>query len=207
MALNTNGKNALVAGLADLVTHIGMHGATPPDAAGSGELAGVARAAVAWSAPASGAGDNTAQLTHAIGAGQTAAFYGLWGADSGGTYYGSIPRTGAGEALRGFGTVGSAGVTADAVQAAAHGLSDGHRVVVEAAAGAGLPAGLAEATLYHVVASDVDTFGVSLTSGGASVDITGQGALFWQRVVPEVFASAGDLVTAVGALDLDANAI
>jgi hypothetical protein len=69
--------------------------------------------------------------------------------------------------------------------------------------GESLPTGLTEGTIYHVVSSATNTFELSLTSGGASVDITGQGDLFWQKIVPEVFASQGQLTVDVGALILD----
>jgi hypothetical protein len=81
------------------------------------------------------------------------------------------------------------------------------RVVLTAVLSESLPAGLAATTIYYVVGSTTNTFQVSLTSGGAAVDITGQGELFWQRVVPQAFASAGNHITATGALDLSAVVI
>lgn len=208
MGLNTNGKNALVNGLASVVTHISVHDDVP-DATGSNELTGgtYARVAVTWTAAANGVRDNNAQLDHNIPAGSTAAYYGLCGASSAGTFYGYIPRTGTGEALYGFGSVDSAGVTADAIQSAAHGLSNGMQVLVHNVLAESLPTGLSEDTVYFVVSAATDTFEVSATEGGASVNITGQGELFWQRVVPESFASAGLLSTATGALDLSAAVI
>ena len=134
-------------------------------------------------------------------------YFGLWGASSGGTFYGSVPRVGTGEALSGFGTADSAGVTGNLVQSAAHGLSNDMRVALTAVLAETLPAGLGATTLYYVVGVTTNTFQMSLTSGGAAVDITGQGELFWQRVVPEAFVSAGSLVTAIGDLVLSAVVI
>jgi len=208
MALNTNGRNALVNGLASVVTHISVHSAVPDDN-GSNELTGgtYARLPVTWTAAANGVRDNQGQLDHNIPAGSTVVAYGLWSALTVGTFYGYIPRTGTGEALFGFGSVDAAGVTADAIQSAGHGLANGMRVLLYNVLAETLPGGLAEGTLYYVVAAATDTFEVSLTEGGASVNITSQGELFWQRAVPETFASAGLLSTAAGALDLSTAVI
>jgi hypothetical protein len=72
-----------------------------------------------------------------------------------------------------------------------------------------LPTGVTEGTVYFVVNSTTDSFKVSTTSGGAAVDITGVGGGegYWQRVVPEVFASQGQITVAAGALVLDATAM
>lgn len=204
MGLNANGRNAcLSGGLGNAVTHISAHSAIP-DSAGSSELTGgsYARVAVTWAAAASGERANGASLTHAIPTGSTVAAYGLWGALSGGTFYGWLPRTGPGEALYGFGTVDSAGVTGNLIQSAAHGLSNGMRLALTAVLSEALPTGLGATTLYHVVGSTTNTFQVSLTEGGSAVDLTGQGELYWQRCTPEVFSSAGDLLTDVGNLVL-----
>jgi hypothetical protein len=70
-----------------------------------------------------------------------------------------------------------------------------------------LPTGLSEGTIYYVVSSATNTFKVSATLGGSAVDITalGGGEGYWQRVVPEVFASQGQVTVATGALALDAT--
>jgi hypothetical protein len=209
MGLNTNGRNAcLTGGLGNVVTHVSGH-TDIPDATGSNEITGgsYARIAVTWTAVASGVRDNSAQLSHAVPAGSTFAYYGLWDALTAGNFYGSIPRTGSGETLYGFGSVDSAGVTSNSIQSAAHGLSDAMRVVLTAVLAESLPSGLNATTIYFVVGSTTNTFQLSLTLSGAAVDISGQGELFWQRVVPEAFASAGNHITAAGALDLSAVVI
>jgi hypothetical protein len=75
--------------------------------------------------------------------------------------------------------------------------------------GGTLATGLTEGVVYFVVSSATNTFKVSTTSGGSAVDITGlgNGTVFWQRVVPEVFASQGQISVAAGALVLDLTAI
>lgn len=202
--LNDNGKNAcLSGGLGNAVTHVSMHTAEP-DSTGSNEVAGgsYARQAVTWTSASSGVRDNNADLTHPIPAGTTVTHYGLWSALSSGTYYGSIPRVGAGESISGFGTVDAAGVTGDLIQSAAHGLSNDQRVIVYNVFGESLPTGLTEGTIYWVVGVTTNTFQVSTTQGGSAVNITAQGELVFQRVVPETFSSAGNHVTQTGALDL-----
>jgi hypothetical protein len=200
---NTNGLNAAAGGLAAVVGFISVHDDVP-DTAGSNEVAGgsYARQAVAWGAPAGGVIGNTGQLVHAMPAGSVAAFYGEWSAVSGGTFYGYIPRAGAGQSRSGFGSVDAAGVTANAIQSAAHGLTDDMTVVVYNVLSEALPTGLSEGTVYFVVGATTDTFQVSLTQAGAAVNITAQGELYFARFVAETFTSDGNLVTDVGDLTL-----
>jgi hypothetical protein len=81
------------------------------------------------------------------------------------------------------------------------------RVALTAVLAESLPTGLNATTIYYIVGVTTNTFQLSLTSGGAAVDITAQGELFWQRVTPELFSAAGNLVTSIGALVLSANVI
>lgn len=209
MPLNDNGRNAcLTGGLGNAATHISVHSGIPSDA-GSLELTGgtYARVAVAWAAAASGKRDNSGALTHEIPASSTAAAYGLWSALTAGTFYGWLPRNGSlADAKMGFFSTDPT-LTNDAVLSAAHGLANTNRVALFNVFAESLPAGLAEGTLYYVVSAATDSFKVSLTEGGAAVDITGLGEGFFMRLTPEVFASAGQLTTAIGALVLDATGI
>lgn len=69
-------------------------------------------------------------------------------------------------------------VTADAgtdkLALTAHGLANGDRVFLSNSGGA-LPGGSAANRLYHVVGATANDFQVSLTSGGAAIDITSAG--------------------------------
>lgn len=201
MGLNTNGYNANAAGLAALVTHISVHDDVP-DATGSNEVPGTARAAITWSI-AAGIQDNDAQLVHAIPAGESVGFYGLCGASSGGTFYGWLPRAGTGQSRSGFGSVDAAGVTGNVIQSAAHNLANDMTLIIQNVLGEALPTGLTEGTVYYVVGATTDTFQVSLTLAGAAVDISAQGELYFSRFVTETFASPGNLVTPLGALDIN----
>lgn len=70
------------------------------------------------------------------------------------------------------GTVFTA-ATSDTITSAGHGLSDGDVLLLTTSNT--LPAGLSTGTPYFVRDSATDTFKVSLTSGGAAVDITDTG--------------------------------
>ena len=198
MGLNANGAAAAAAGLSALVTHISVH-SDVPDAAGSNEIPAVPRAAVAWTNTA-GLLTNTAQLVHAVPAAGVVKFYGLCGAASGGTFYGYVPRAGAAESRTGFGTVDAAGVVANAIQSAAHGLANDMTVLVYNVLGEALPTGLTEGQVYFVVGAAANTFQLSLTQAGAAVDITAQGELYFARFAAHTFTLPGNLVTAAGAL-------
>lgn len=158
------------------------------------------RQAVTWTAAASGVRDNNAQLTIPMGAGTTAQVVSAHSALTAGNLecWGQIGST-----LRGVGTVIS--IAGDAISSNGHGLANTNRVFVTTVAGEALPAGLSASTLYFVVGAATDSFQLSLTSGGAAVDITGLGDLAWFRTIPETFGSAGNLIIATGAFDIDLN--
>lgn len=198
MGLNANGAAAAAAGLAALVTHISVH-SDVPDAAGSNEVPATVRAAVAWT-NTNGLLTCTAQLVHAIPAGGVVGFYGLCGAASGGTFYGYQPRAGAAESRSGFGSVDAAGVIANQIQSAAHGLANDMTVVVYNVLGEALPTGLTEGQVYYVVGATTNTFQVSLTLAGAAVDITAQGELYFNRFAAHTFTVPGNLVIGAGQL-------
>jgi hypothetical protein len=201
--LNTNGRHACLSGLAGVVTHISAHTGLP-DANGSSEVAGglYARVPVTWAAPSSGLRGNSALLTVEIPAATTVTHLGYWSALTGGTHYGHSPVN---PTVDGYGQVGPNGVTIDSLTSNGHGLVDGRRVAFLPPAGDALPGGVSTAVLYYVVTAGTDTFSIALTSGGAAVDLTSQGKFYFQSCTPEVFAGAGQLTIAAGALLLDAT--
>jgi hypothetical protein len=195
MPLVTEGRNDLLTNGLTSFTHVGAF-----TDLGVTEVAGgsYARQAITWTAAASGVRDNNAQLSIPIPAGTTVVVGGVWDAISAGNLEGWFQI---GSTLRGIGTVVTA--VGDAISSNGHGLANTNRVFVTTIAGESLPAGLSATTLYFVVGATTDTFQLSLTSGGAAVDITALGDLAWFRTVPETFASAGNLIIATGNLDLD----
>lgn len=224
MPFNVTSLNAMLEALDESntqITHIGiatLATAPPTDTtpgvstnAAATEATGgspaYARQAVVWGAASSGVKSNTGALTHDVPAG-TYGFYTYWNASSGNTsnfrgfsvFGGASPKVG-------FGTVDSADVTANTITSNGHGLVNTDRVILYNVVGETIPAGITEGGAYFVVGSTTDTFQISLTSGGAAVDLTGQGEVYFEKVVPEVFASQGQITTAIGALTLNLNAI
>lgn len=202
MPMNDNARNKAVDGIAGAVTHVSYHTAIP-DATGSAEVTGgtYARQAVAWAASSVGLKSNSGALSTPIPAATTVYATGKWSALTVGTFYGSdlIGSTKKGS--------GPAVATTDTITSYGHGLANTNRIIVQALVGQTLPAGLSATVVYFVVGATTDTFQVSLTSGGAAVDITANGHLYWQDLIPETYASAGTATVAVSALVLDASGL
>jgi hypothetical protein len=215
---NDTAKNtaldALDEGATAGVKFVGIHTLTDPGTgatANAGEATGgspaYARIAATWGAAATGQKANTNTFTFDVPAG-TYGFFTLWNASSGnlsGNYQGYIPFGGA-SAVKGFFSTDT-NLANDQLFSVAHGLADGDRVMLFNVFAEALPTGLAEGTIYFVVGSATNTFKVSLTSGGAAVDITalGGGEGYFQKVVPEVFGAQGQITVAASALVLDAT--
>jgi hypothetical protein len=216
MPYNDTAKNAALDGLDESVAagikFLGLFTAADPGTGStytgteaSGGAPAYARQAVTFGAAASGQKSNTGAVTIDVPAG-TYGFIGFFNTSTGnaaGNYLGYAPLNGS---VKGFGTVDSAGVTADAIQSSAHGLVNADRVMAFNVFAESLPTGLTEGTLYFVVGATTDTFQVSLTSGGAAVNITAIGELYFQKVIPEAFAAQGQISIAIGACVLDATA-
>ena len=218
MPFNDTGKNVALDGLDEAIAagvkYIGIFQSSADPGTGStftgteatGGSPAYARQAVTWGAAASGAKSNSGALTFDVPAGSYHAF-GLFNAVSGngaGNFMGYLPFGGS---VKGFGTCESSDVTANTIASSAHGLVNGDRVMVYNVFAESLPTGLTEGTLYFVVGAATDTFQVSLTSGGAAVDITAVGDLYFQKFVVETFGGQGQITAAVGALVLDATAM
>lgn len=220
MPFNDLGRNAGLDGLGASITHIGVNAlvtAPPSDGTpGSGATAAgteatggsppYSRKAATWAPAASSQKSNSAALTFDVPPG-TYAFLSLWGAPTGNTgtqYRGWLPINGS---IKGFGEVDSADVTADTITSSSHGLVTGDRVICFNVFSESLPAGLTEGAVYYVVGATTDTFQVSSTLGGSAVAITGQGELYWQKIIPETFASQGQIVVDIGAAVLDGTGI
>jgi hypothetical protein len=97
---------------------------------------------------------------------------------------------------------GIANAAGDAISSDNHGLVDTNRVVFFDIAAGGLPSGLTEGVVYHVVNDNTDDFGVSLSSGGAAVNIAADGEVFFVRAIPEAFGSQGTYKINAGDLDV-----
>ncbi len=218
MPLNVTAQNVVLDALdesATQITHVGVFTLADPGTGtnfsgteATGGSPAYARQAVTWGAAASGQKTNSGSLTFDVPAG-TYGFFGLFNASTGNTnnYRGYIPFGGA-TAVKGFATADTT-LTNDQFLAPGHGMADNDRVMLFNVFGGTIPVGITEGTVYFVVSSAANTFKVSTTSGGSAVDITGlgNGQVFYQRVVPEVFASQGQITVAASALVLDATAM
>lgn len=222
--LNVTALNAALDALDESVTqitHVGINTLTtaPPtdttpgvstNAAATEATGGspaYARVAVTWGAAASSVKANTGALTFDLPAG-TYGFFTWWNASTGNTSnFRGYAVFGGASPKRGFATVDSADVTANTITSSGHGLVNTDRVIFYNVVSETIPAGITEGAAYFVVGSATDTFQIALTSGGAAVDLTGQGEIYWEKVVPEVFAGQGQITAAIGALTLDATVI
>jgi hypothetical protein len=212
MPFNDTAKNGMLEALDETgavpISFVGIHTLVDPGTGtdcAAGEAAGgaYARKAVVFGAAASGLKSNTGGITFDVPAG-TYGFFTYFNnlTTNTGNYRGYAPFGGT---VKGFGTVDAAGVTSNTITSAAHGLVNTDRVMVFNVFAEAVPGTLTEGVIYFVVGAATDTFQVSLTSGGAAVDISSIGELFFQKVVPETFGAAGQITVAVGALVLDAT--
>jgi len=88
-------------------------------------------------------------------------------------------------ALGGYAPVAITGAVSDVVMAPGHGLSVGDKVAHFPAFDGSLPTGITEgAILYVKTAPDADTYTLSTTNGGATLNITAAGVGYVQRVKP-----------------------
>lgn len=199
MPYSTEGKNAMLDAFG--VTHVGALTDFPADSgAGTNEVTGgsYARQAITYSAAASGSKAKAAgSVVIPIPASTTVYFLGGWNAATVGSLRKWSPINGG--SVKGIGTAANAG---DVITSYAHGLVDTDRVLLMTTNNEAIPAGLSTTVLYFVVGATTDTFQVSLTLAGAAVAITADGELAFQKVIGEVFASAGNLDVTADTSDL-----
>lgn len=185
------------------ITHVSVLDDTLTELTGGSPA--YARDAATWDAAASGQKDNGAQLDWDVPAGATIAAYGLASslATGNGRDLGWLPNGG----VAAFAAIVKTSATTDLIESDAHGLVNNDRVFLYDVLGAGLPTGLSELTLYHVINANTDDFQVSATQGGAAVAITGDGELMVQKVTVETFGAQGTHSVAAGSLVLDARVV
>ena len=152
-----------------------------------------ARKAITWQAAGAvtqGAKDITAAVVFDVPAGTTVRSVGLWSASTAGTIRSWSP---AGASARRAFSVDTTGLTADDIFSPAHGLVAGNSVCFWPTIGAVLPTGMSEDTEYFVIAAGLttDSFRVSTTLGGSTINITAIGDGDVQKFTPEVFAGQG----------------
>lgn len=186
MPTNDAGKAVSVDALDTAMAYMSAHSAY--STSGANEMSGgsYARQATARDAASGGEADLTAAETIPIPAGATVRFVGWWSALTSGTFYGMAPLHGSANPPKIF----TALAADDVFTSIAHGFSDTDTVVLF---GASLPTGITEGDVYYVRDATTNTFKLAATSGGAAIDLTGDGFGILQAITPETFGSAGDL--------------
>jgi len=175
---------------------------TAYSSSGANEVTGgspaYARKGLTWAAASGRSKATSAAAVFDVPGGTTIRWIGLSDAVTAGTFLGMVPNGG--------------GIPEDFVvpdiannvlEAPAHGFSNGNTVVVWAVPGAPLPAPLVEGTVYYVGNVTTDDFTLSLTSGGAAIDITAVGSGFVQRIVEEIFGAQGTHTVTTATMTLD----
>ncbi len=203
MPYSTTGKNNMLGGIG--ATHGSLHTATP-NSSGSNEVTGgspaYARVALTLAA-ASGGSRTISSVSPAawnVPAVTTIFFMGLFDAATVGNFLGWMPVNGG--SIKGAAT---ADASTDLFTDYAHGLTTDNRISFQAVAGAALPTGIDNTTIYFVLAAGLttDAFKISLTSGGAAIDITVSSEAFWQKVIPSSFTLQGTFTFTSGSFDLN----
>ena len=181
--------------------YISLHTADPADT-GANEVTGgtYTRQQVAFGAAASGALENTGAINFTLMPACTVVAWGVNSAVTAGTFY----QVGWFSTVSGLAIVRTADATANDVQSQTHGLANDDRVVFEVIEGLTVPAGLTAGTLYFVISTGLttDAFRVATTSGGAAVDITGNGSAIWRKVTPKTVNAGDTFQIAAGDLDI-----
>lgn len=181
-------------------THGSLH--TAYSSTGTNEVTGgspaYARKAATWAAASGRSKATSASMVFDVPAGTTVRWVGLWDAVTAGNFLGMVPNGGG--TPKAF-TLDD--TTTDTFESPAHGFTNGQTVVVWTISGMSLPTTVAEGTVYYIVSATTDDFQLSLTSGGAAINITVIGTGYVQRLIEEAFGSQGThtVTTATMALD------
>jgi hypothetical protein len=161
-----------------------------------------ARVALTWGASSGGVKSLAATLpTWNVPASTTVGWWGWWDAVTVGNFGGMMPL-GAGSLLNAMVEV-AADITNNDIFSKAHGLVADNRVVFWGT----LPTGLSVGTIYWVISTGLatDSFRVSTTQGGSSVDITGTQpfGFFAQKCVPQTTVTQDTISLASGSIDVN----
>lgn len=176
-----------------------LHSAFPGDT-GASEITGgtppYARQAITWSPAAAGVKANATNPSFNVPAGTTIAWLGFWSLVTAGVWQGGFPLgSGATQPVE-------SDAPTDTLLAENHGLTNGTRVVILHTGAFAIPGGLTEGSIYFVVGATTDTFQVSLTSGGAAINITTDSVALVATIIPETFGAQGVFATTSVLLDL-----
>lgn len=165
---------------------ISLH--TAYSATGANEVTGgtYAKQAITWTAASAGVrAMAAAESFTGLPASTTIKWVGIW--TTGGVFKGMVANGGTEKSFQ-------VDLTNDKIYCEAHGYSDADTIVFT---GTTLPTGLTAGTTYYVInstAADPDTLQVSLTSGGAAINLTGSypsADAKMSLIVEEIYTGAG----------------
>jgi len=178
-----------------------LHNAYNSAGTGSTELTGgsYARQPVVWDPANLGAKATNGNIVFQVAGGAQVRFVGFWDAVTAGNFLGMTPNGGG--IPQAFVVPDVA--TLDVLECVAHGFVDTDVVTVWAVPGDPLPGGLTEGNLYFVVNKTNDDLQLSLTSGGAPINLSAIGAGTLQKVVVENFGAAGTHTLTAVTMSLD----
>lgn len=153
---------------------------TPTEPSGNGYVRVPIGSAQFGSAAASGLVSNTAAITYAQATGNWGDIIGLgiWDAVTSGNL---LRKT---YAVSGLWRTFTALASNEISTTPGHVFVNTDRVVVVALPGTVLPTGLTQGTLYYVITVSGNTFQLSLTSGGAAINLTADGGGRVAKVIP-----------------------
>lgn len=175
--------------------YLGLYTTAPTDAGGGTEVSGGSYARVAaggfFGSAVSGASANTSDIEFAQATANwgTVKAFGVFDTSSGGNLmlWGYLIQT----------RFNFTAAVDDTIAAPGHTLVNGDAVIVE---GASLPTGLTEGTTYYVINAATNTLKLSLTVGGAAVDITAVGSGTVGKLVPKTIESGDKAIFYTGSL-------
>lgn len=181
-------------------THGSLHSAY--SSTGANELTGgspaYARKAATWAAASGRSKATSASMVFDVPAGSIIRWVGFWDAVTAGNFLGMTPNGGGiPEAFV------VPDISNDVLEAPSHGFSNGQTVVAWAVPGVALPTGLSEGTVYFVTNATTDDLTLSLTSGGATINITAVGSGMLQRIVEESFGAQGSHTVTSATMAID----
>jgi hypothetical protein len=202
MSFAVASKNVAATAIAAANGFVSLHDG-PPGTTGANEITGIVRQPVVWGAAAAGqvaAVQTPTPITIAVPPNKTPLYYSHWSLVTAGVFGGAFP-------LGGFaGIPFYVAAATDLFTADNHGLAAGDPVVLEKTGALTIGTGDAEETVYYVIASGLtsDTFKLSATSGGSTIDVTVDGTGFVKKMVIQPFGAAGGSVV-LNPLIIDAN--
>jgi hypothetical protein len=189
---------------APATTHIALFTVAPTDTGGGTEVTGGSYARVAftnnatnWPAASSGLKQNGVAINFAQASADwgTVVAFGIFDASTSGNllYWGWLGTD--------DGHVFTA-TTADVFTSPSHGFINTDQVRVYAVPGSTLPTGISAGTTYFVITVSGDTFSLSLTSGGAAIDITVAGAGLIAKITAKPILNGDTASFAINALQV-----